>query len=1098
MRDGKFQLLPVHTRSLATALTPQLSAADLQKLDELCNECESAWMAGLAPRTEEYLTPTNEPFRTVLLAELLRLELHYRSDWTLEELKGRFPNVAHELLATTAQEAQAAGPAVGKLPTIPGYQVYRVLGRGGMGIVYEAHDPQLDRHVAIKMLHAAQHSPGGRARFASEARAVAQLHHPNLVQIFDVGEVNGQPYLVFELMEGGTLSSLCGNGPIEIKKAVEILESLSLAIQFAHERKIIHRDLKPSNILLTAGGRIAKVGDFGLAKRVGDDSTKTISGMLMGTPAYMPPEHATETRVEVSPAVDIYSLGAILYEMLTGHPPFKAASTLETLDLLKNHDPVRPSFLNPLVPRDLETICLKCLQKDPQLRYSSAQLLADELGRFQRNESIMARPVGLIEQGRRFFRRHPAVTGLTAALALVIAIGFIAIGYFWRDAVKQQNLAERSAALMVQQRDEALKAKDEAQRLERQARELRFTAESHQKQAEINATKAKQQAELAEKNAESLKQEKERAELNLKAAESRFDKAQSAVGELFSLGNRLMKVPNMQEYGRSAIEKGTAFKEALLAEKNDDPRVQHGTAKSVINLAWIQMGLGLNKEAEQSFRSAIERLKKVQALTGNTDELLRDLRRAHCFCGVTISRLDRIPEAEVEVRESVRLARMIHERHPSYIEDQMSLGNCLMNLVPLQRTLGRNADALATCSEAVRIQRQVSLAMPNYVLAQTELALALAENSILLLNNNDRDEGKQVAIESRQLHRRVLDQSSKSPEDVVYYARSCLNLSWILRIERNFDEAERVLLEALDETTAATNRFPSVKGSRLIHLSVLQTLAATYVQMKAAEKRSKVISKLESEIREMAQAFPNDSEVRLRYVSLLGLVSEDQSQRGDFESAWATANDGFNMALSLVQSGDESATARESLLSAARIVSNCPPRFEREAEKIEATRVCADLFPEDSRALNSYSWHLIVTRDRSLRNPQLAVDLARRGVEANPTWAYVHNTLGVAYYRCDRLVEALQEFEQSITLSRPGTPSDWYFMAMIHHRQGHREESLKWLAMAYEWAIARPNSDEELPGFEAEALETMGILISDIESWIAKDRPAIPDLPSEG
>ncbi|MCY2968414.1 MAG: serine/threonine-protein kinase [Planctomycetota bacterium] len=331
--------------------TPDLGATELQRLDELCNRYEADWMSGKTPRTEDFLGDATEPFRSALLSELLRLEFHYRADCTLEELQKRFPEVAATVLVDAAHEAKANVPAAGRLPGIPGYQILGVLGRGGMGIVYEARDLELDRRVALKMLHATHHAPSFRTRFAGEARSAARLHHPHLVQIFDVGEANGQPYLVFELMEGGTLSQRLGGQPLVAREAARLLEPLARAVQLAHDNGVVHRDLKPSNVLMAKDHQSAKISDFGLAKRLDDDSNQTQSGMMMGTPAYMAPEQADPSRSGVGPASDIYSLGAILYEMLTGQPPYRAASLIETLEQLRTREPVPPRAINPKIPR---------------------------------------------------------------------------------------------------------------------------------------------------------------------------------------------------------------------------------------------------------------------------------------------------------------------------------------------------------------------------------------------------------------------------------------------------------------------------------------------------------------------------------------------------------------------------------------------------------------------------------------------------------------------------------------------------------------------------------------------------------------------------
>ncbi len=347
-------------------------------------------------------------------------------------------------------------PSVSLFPEIPGYEVLQELGRGGMGVVYLARQSGLNRPVALKTL-----LPGARepARFKTEARAVARLQHPNIVQVFDVGEWRPHPqaapvaYYSMEYCPGGNLDAALNGNPLQPRDAAALCQKLARAVQHAHEHGVIHRDLKPANVLLagephaqgdvthgaaTGGPGAAekthvspeaaepKVADFGLARNVDDDSGHTRTGDVMGTPAYMAPEQATGQRV--GPPADIWALGAILYECLTGRPPFKAATAAETMLLVLSQDPVAPSRLNPRVPADLETICLKCLNKDAARRYATAGEVADDLGRFLDGQPIKARPLGPLGRLRRWVWRYPLPASLiillagAAAFALMLAV----------------------------------------------------------------------------------------------------------------------------------------------------------------------------------------------------------------------------------------------------------------------------------------------------------------------------------------------------------------------------------------------------------------------------------------------------------------------------------------------------------------------------------------------------------------------------------------------------------------------------------------------------------------------------------------------------
>ena len=324
-----------------------------------------------------------------------------------------------------------ASPVIARepyLPKIPGYEIRSIIGHGGMGIVYKAMHLRLDRLVAIKMLIAGPFAgPRERGRFVREAKSIAALRHSNIVQIYDVGDVEERGYYTMEYCEGGTLAQKLEGKLLAPSEAVGHICTLAQAIEMAHAIGIIHRDLKPGNILLTADG-VLKISDFGLARRSETDPSITFDGARVGTLRYMSPEQVSGSAKRLSSAVDIYALGAILYEMLTGRPPFLAENPAETQQRILLQDPVPPARVNPGVPRDLDTICLKCLEKDPQRRYKTASELAADLGRFERHEPIAARPVGSIERTYKWVRRHPALTATLATILLAL------VGISWGGA----------------------------------------------------------------------------------------------------------------------------------------------------------------------------------------------------------------------------------------------------------------------------------------------------------------------------------------------------------------------------------------------------------------------------------------------------------------------------------------------------------------------------------------------------------------------------------------------------------------------------------------------------------------------------------------
>ena len=281
------------------------------------------------------------------------------------------------------------------------YELLEEIARGGMGVVYKARQISLNRIVALKMILTGQLAGEEEVkRFHAEAEAAANLDHPGIVPIFEVGEHEGQHYFSMGYVEGESLSARISDGPLPPREAAELTKEVAEAVAYAHEHGVIHRDLKPANVLLDKDGQ-SRVTDFGLAKRVEGDSNLTATGQILGTPSYMPPEQAAGDILQITPASDVYSVGAILYELLTGRPPFKATSPLDTLMQVLDNQPVPPRLLNPNIPRDLETICMKCLQKEPSLRYATAPALTDDLNRFMGGELIHASSINLLDRVSR-------------------------------------------------------------------------------------------------------------------------------------------------------------------------------------------------------------------------------------------------------------------------------------------------------------------------------------------------------------------------------------------------------------------------------------------------------------------------------------------------------------------------------------------------------------------------------------------------------------------------------------------------------------------------------------------------------------------------
>jgi tetratricopeptide (TPR) repeat protein len=416
--------------------------------------------------------------RTDEVVELIYQEMLQRDRrgqrQTLEEYLQRFPDLAGPLremflLHEASDETRSGSPWQGRswvpleppaTPTCPGHEILAEIGRGGMGVVYKARHLALGRLVALKVIrNGVGAGAEERQRFLLEAAAAARLSHPHIVRVYEVGEHQGQPYFSMEWVEGESLASKLAVASLPAPAAASLVRTLARAVHAAHQAGIVHRDLKPANVLLDAEGS-PRVVDFGLAKQI-DAEGLTGSGAVLGTPSYMAPEQAAGKNREVGPPADIYALGAILYECLTGRPPFKSESVVDTMVQVVTEDPVPPRRLNPRAPLDLENICLKCLQKAPEKRYPSALALADDLGRFVEGRPVEARAAGTLEKALKWARRRPVVAGLLALAATLAAAGAGSFTWAYRQALHQRD---RAIEVEGQRQAEASRRQAEASR----------------------------------------------------------------------------------------------------------------------------------------------------------------------------------------------------------------------------------------------------------------------------------------------------------------------------------------------------------------------------------------------------------------------------------------------------------------------------------------------------------------------------------------------------------------------------------------------------------------------------------------------------------
>ena len=409
-----------------------------------------------------------------------------------------------ETIGRTSDSALLSKSVEGR--TFGEYELLAEIARGGMGVVYKARQRRLNRTVAVKMILAGELADREEVRrFLSEAEAAAGLDHPGIVPVYESGEIGGQHFFSMGFVDGQSLAALLAAGPLPPRRAAELVAQVAEAVEYAHQRGVIHRDLKPGNILLDRESN-PRVTDFGLAKRVTGDSGLTRTGQALGTPSYMPPEQASGKLDAIGRPADVYALGAVLYATLTGRPPFQAATPLETILQVLEQEPVAPRQLNADVPRDLETIVLRCLEKEPHKRYATARDLADELRRFLRGEPIHARPVGRLERAWRWCRRNPVVATLAASVIAVLVAGAGVSTYFAIEA-GQRATAEETAKI-------------KAQRAAEGERRQTIAAETQRAKAEEAAESEKQLRLVAERQLRIATAQRLAAQSYLKRSES--------------------------------------------------------------------------------------------------------------------------------------------------------------------------------------------------------------------------------------------------------------------------------------------------------------------------------------------------------------------------------------------------------------------------------------------------------------------------------------------------------------------------------------------------------------------------------------------------
>jgi len=874
-----------------TPSNPAEVPAPPDRLRELVERFTGQWKQALGggprPTVDEFLTEASETDRTELRTILVRVEEELSGSVTTDDqtvdYSGRGAADTKLNLSLTqdsfAETLDAPGAAAAESPPASGYEILGELGRGGMGVVYKARQVALNRVVALKMVlsgaHASQHQ---LERFRTEAEAIARFQHPHIVQIYEVGERDGLPFFSLEHLPGGSLSDQIKREPQPADGAARIAAQLARGIQYAHDHGIAHRDLKPANILFDGDG-VPKITDFGLAKKLeAGAASHTQSGTIVGSPSYMAPEQARGDVHDVGPSADVYSLGAILYEMLTGRPPFLGSSLVETLEQVRSKEPVPPRELVPKVPRDVETIALKCLQKEPAKRYGSAGELADDLDRFRAGKPILARPVSSMERAVRWCKRNPRIAGLTAAVVISLIVGTIVSTVLAIGMARERN-------------------QKEAERI--RAEEARVVAEAATVQAKKNAEEVLKQGKLALGSFGTLIDEVQKKigdspgtlPLKLKLLETAIegldkvaknDEDSRLLGQ--STAAAYMKIGQLyQQMGQSekAFAQFEKCHEIVKSMADKDPGssvAQFNLAASLTMLGEMSLELGRDIQTSLDYYEQALALRKAIADLPPHEKLdpikiRQDLSESHTRIGVTYLRLGEPDRATGYFRDALEIREQLVEREPTNLELLLDVARSRTALGEVRFRARDWSTARNHFAKALEICDRVQQTEPDNPRNKQELANILGNFGVFLLRTADLPEAQEQLTRCQKLMDELVALDGKNARYLRYLALADYRLGTLARMQNDMAAAERWNKLSLDLRKKLADA-DQKSERRLIELLLAQSRTGEHKAV--ADKATKIVQKpkLDREVLvELAQCYSqaaasvsDDDKLRQKYV----------------------------------------------------------------------------------------------------------------------------------------------------------------------------------------------------------------------------------------
>jgi tetratricopeptide (TPR) repeat protein len=890
------------------------------------------------------------------------------------------------------------------------FEVRRELGRGAFGRVFLAYDPELRREVALKVPRP-EILPISelRGRFQREARAAAGLDHPNVVPVYETGEVGPICYIASAYCPGVTLAAWLRERTesVPAELAARLMVPLAEAVAHAHSRGVLHRDLKPSNVLLEASAGpgteglefVPRVTDFGLAKLSAEETLNlTQSGVVLGTPSYMAPEQAGSKSKDISPATDVYALGAILYELLTGRPPFVAESMLDMLEQVRSREPTSPRRLRPQIPRDLETICLKCLQKEPGNRYVSARQLADDLRRFVEDRPIRARRPTLAQHLRRWLRRYTLaiVTGLVAAaLLLLSAVVFLLV----------------SNAAIDRARKEAMQQRDDAQTQRQLARRA-------------------------------------------------VDKMYIQVAERWLAGQ-----PRLEPEQREFLEEALHFYQGFAQEQNTDPELRLEAGNAFRRLGEIQEKLGDTTKATEAYNRASALLEQLVADFRHESRYRAALAHSLASLGGLLARLDRRKEAEKQIQKALLLREELVKESPEVVDHQRELAYVHADLANAQLAQGRAREAAETQGRAIFLLRTLPAEQANTLECRFRQACCLRDQGWALAIDGRLAEAVESGREALALLEKL---SGDWPKDANIRRELAWTLKWLgcYLPEARSHEAEAVFRRAIDIYDRLMLDFPAVavykRQAALSRKDLGERLKVWYRLQDAEEMFREALHLYEQLVAEIEPAphiyWRELVETRHQLERLLGemgrLMEAAEGRRKSLAIAEKLVKDfpsihrfRYLVALNYQRLGEvlqeagqlqvaESAY-RKALVIASELAEAFPTPEFLEADYGRFLADCqnglADLF---------------VTSPALSRDPAQAVSLAQKAVKLRPGQGAFWWTLGVAYYRAGDWNASVTALEQADQLHNSGEIANWFFLAMAHWQLGHQAAARQFYGQA--------------------------------------------------